>query len=154
MMSLEDLAVNYQFNPDVSSKLAMHVIALYFYGHHNFWRWLVHVVIMDPDPADDFLLDLPEDEDQEDAGIDIVHNKKYYTLWKKKDIVQEAYAVPHQVRLTAQKYGVQRNQICTWRNKANALSALPLYPSPCTVKEQAVIKKENKNSCGTKVNHH
>jgi hypothetical protein len=30
-----------------------------------------------------------------------VPNKKYYTLWKKKDIVQEAYAAAHQVKLTA-----------------------------------------------------
>ncbi len=55
--------MTYQLNPDISSKLAVHVIALYplhFYGHDNLWRWSVPVVIMDPDPAGDFLLDLPE----------------------------------------------------------------------------------------------
>jgi hypothetical protein len=30
------------------------------------------------------------------------------------------------------------------RNEANTLSALPLYPNPCSVKEQGVIKKKAK----------
>jgi hypothetical protein len=54
-----------------------------------------------PDLAGDFLLDLLEDEDQEDAGIHTVNKKKYYILWKKKDIVQMPYAAPCQVWLTA-----------------------------------------------------
>jgi hypothetical protein len=39
---------------------------------------------MDPDPAGDFLLDLLEDEDQEDASIHIVNDKKYNILWRRR----------------------------------------------------------------------
>jgi hypothetical protein len=32
----------------------------------------------------DFLLEEPGDDDQEDVGIHLDNNKKYYTLWKEK----------------------------------------------------------------------
>ena len=54
---------------------------MYFWGPHNFYRWLLHVVIMEPDPAGDFLPEEPEDDDM---GIHFVNIKKYYTLWKNR----------------------------------------------------------------------
>jgi hypothetical protein len=43
-----------------------------------------------PNPEDDLLLEHPEDNGQRDAGLHFARNKQFYTLWKKKDIVQEA----------------------------------------------------------------
>jgi hypothetical protein len=76
-----------------------------------------------------------DDDDQGDSGVQPRRKRKYFTLWQKKDIVQEAHAAPQRVKLTAWKYGVQPKQIHRWRNDAKALTVLPHYPNPCTVYE-------------------
>jgi hypothetical protein len=48
------------------------------------------VIMKKPNPEDDLLLEHPEDNGQRDAGLHFARNKQFYTLWKKKDIVQEA----------------------------------------------------------------
>jgi len=67
--------------------------------------------------------------------------KNFYTLWEKKDIVQETYAAPLRVKATAQKYGLQPKQIRRGRLNANALQ----YPKRRTVEERGVIKKSKEN---------
>jgi transposase-like protein len=71
--------------------------------------------------------------------------KTFYTLWEKKDIVEEAYAAPLRVKATARKYGLQPKQIRRWRLNANALNGLPQYPERRTVEERGVIKKSKEN---------
>jgi len=71
--------------------------------------------------------------------------KTFYTLWEKKDIVEEAYAAPLRVKATARKYGLQPKQIRRWRLNANALNELPHYPERRTVEERGVIKKSKEN---------
>jgi len=71
--------------------------------------------------------------------------KNFYTLWEKKDIVQETYAAPLRVKATAWKYGLQPKQIRRWRLNANALNGLLHYPEHRTVEERGVIKKSKEN---------
>jgi len=66
-------------------------------------------------------------------------------LWEKKSIVEEAYAAPCALKRTARKYRIQTNQICKWRNNANASMELPAYPTPRTIEEQSVIKAAKQN---------
>ena len=67
--------------------------------------------------------------------------KLYYTLWQKKDIVNEAYGIAHNVRATLHKWYVQPNQIRKWRaNDAAEGAVLPEYPAERTVEERALIK--------------
>jgi hypothetical protein len=77
--------------------------------------------------------------------VEIRKRKKYYTLWQKKLIVQEAYAAPGGIKPTARKYGIQPCQIRNWRNIANALMDVPAYPTPRTVDERSVIKASKVN---------
>ncbi len=98
-----------------------------------------------PEVFDDDDQRVLDDDNQGDAGNQPHRTRKYYTLWDKKDIVQEAYAAPRRIRVTAHKYGVQPKQICRWRNDANALTSLPQYPNPCTVDERGTIKKAKEN---------
>jgi transposase-like protein len=77
--------------------------------------------------------------------------KTFYTLWEKKDIVEEAYAAPLRVKATARKYGLQPKQIRRWRLNANALNELPHYPERRTVEERGVIKKSNENAEGPNI---
>jgi transposase-like protein len=79
------------------------------------------------------------------AGVVIKKKKKFYTLWEKKNIVDEAYAAPGGIKLTARKYGIQGNQIRRWRNNTIGLGDLPAYPIPRTVEERGVIKAAKTN---------
>jgi len=84
--------------------------------------------------------------DEEDQGDNILPRpKKFYTLWEKKSIVEEAYAAPRALKRTARKYRIQTNQIRKWRNNANALMELPAYPTPRTIEERSVIKAAKQN---------
>ena len=92
-----------------------------------------------PEVFDDDDQGVLDDDDQGDAGNQPHRTRKYYTLWDKKDIIQEAYVAPRRIRVTAGKYGVQLKQIRRWRNDASAFTALPQYPNPRTVDEQGTI---------------
>jgi transposase-like protein len=86
-----------------------------------------------------------DNDNQGDAGNQPHRTRKYYTLWDKKDIIQEAYVAPRRIRVAARKYGVQPKQIRRWRNDDNALTALPQNPNPRTVDERGTIKKAKEN---------
>jgi len=89
----------------------------------------------DLDIVNDFAPEDSDDDDQRDASIQPHRKRKYFTLWQKKDIVQDAYAAPQCIKVTARKYRVQLKQICRWQNDTNALTALPHYPNPHTMEE-------------------
>jgi hypothetical protein len=64
-------------------------------------------------------------------------------LWQKKDIVNEAYCIAHNVCATSCKWYVQPNQIHKWRAHDAAEGMLPPeYPVECTVEECALIKSK------------
>jgi hypothetical protein len=92
---------------------------------------LLPIVIMEVlDIGNDFAPEESDDDNQGDAGIQPHRKRKYFMLWQKKDIVQEAYAAPWCIRVTARKYGVQPKQIHIWRNDANALTCLTTLSQP------------------------
>jgi hypothetical protein len=65
----------------------------------------------------------------------------YYTLWQKKDIVNEAYGIVHSVCATLRKWYVQPSQIHRWRAHDAAEGVLLLeYPVKCTADGCALIK--------------
>jgi hypothetical protein len=68
----------------------------------------------------------------------------FYTLERKKHIVQEAYSEPNMGRTTAQKWRVQPNQIRKWRRNIMADQVLPAYPYPCTIEGRTIVK-DHKN---------
>jgi hypothetical protein len=99
---------------------------------------LVINLIMDgEDILDNFF-----DEEEVDAGIaaPCQHKVLFYTLEKKRQIVNEAFSAPHMVRPTARKWSVQPIQIRKWRQQMQQDAVLPAYPYPHTVKEQTIVK--------------
>jgi hypothetical protein len=62
-----------------------------------------------------------------------LNSKKLYTLWNKKDIVQEAHVAPYHIKLTIWKYGVEPKQIHKWRNNINTPSVKLQYTQTLTL---------------------
>jgi len=102
---------------------------------------LVINLIMDgEDILDDFL-----EEEEIDAGVAAPcrHKVLFYTLEKKRQIVNEAFSAPCTVRPTARKWSVQPTQICKWRQQMQQMqqdAVLLAYPYPRTVEECTIVK--------------
>jgi len=89
------------------------------------------------DILDNFL-----DEEEIDAGVAAPHQHKvlFYSLEKKRQIVNEAFSAPCMVRPTARKWSVQPTQIRKWRQQMQQDAMLPAYPYPCTGEERTIVK--------------
>ncbi len=89
---------------------------------------------------EDNIFEVEDANDKNDPNGDVQKRKKNnFIQFGKKKIVNEAYAAPNSVKLTARKYGVQGNQIRKWQNNTIALGDLPAYPTLRTVEERGII---------------
>jgi transposase-like protein len=88
------------------------------------------------------ILDNFSDKEEIDAGVAAPHWRKvlFYTLEKKRQIVNEAFSAPPMVRPTARKWSVQPTQICKWRQQMQQDAVLLAYPYPRTVEERTILK--------------
>jgi hypothetical protein len=89
--------------------------------------WVINLIMDGEDILDNF-----SNEEEIDAGVAAPRRHKvlFYTLEKKRQIVNEAFSAPRMVRPTARKWSVQ----------PTADAALPAYPYPCTVEERTIVK--------------
>jgi len=99
--------------------------------------WVINLIMDGEDILDNF-----SDEEEIDAGVAAPRRRKvlFYTLEKKRQIVNEAFSAPRMVKPTARKWSVQPTQIRKWRQQMQQDAALPAYPYPRTVEERTIVK--------------